>query len=143
MIYLDTSVLVAYYLPETLSDLVQQRLHQASAVVVSELAQTEFASALALRYRRGDLSLTDAQQVEMLFSSHLSADLYRTLHLNSAVFQQAYAFVSRFDLPIKAPDALHLAAAKLEEVPLVTADRQMARNAEMLQIDVELIIPAE
>lgn len=139
MIYLDTSILVAYYLPEPLSERVQQRLRRASGVVVSEFARIEFVSALALRHRRGDISLTDAQQVEILFAAHLSADLYRTLHLSHAIFHQAYAFVSRFDLPIKAPDALHLAAAKAEELLLVTADRQLAQNAEMLHVDVELL----
>ena len=57
MIYLDTSVLVAYYLPERLSALAQQRLLRATNVVISELVQTEFVFALSLRYRIGDLIL--------------------------------------------------------------------------------------
>lgn len=57
MIYLDTSVLVAYYVPEVLSEQVQQRLLAASIKIVSELVQTEFVAALAQRQRIGDLSL--------------------------------------------------------------------------------------
>ncbi len=139
MIYLDTSVLVAYYVPEPLSDLVQQRLLAASVVIVSELAQTEFVSALALRRRLGDLSLTAAQQVATLFAGHLAQGLYLSLHLNSVVYQQAQTYIQRFDLALKAPDALHLAAAALAQAPLVTADRQLARNAEVLGIDCELV----
>ncbi|HQY92242.1 MAG: type II toxin-antitoxin system VapC family toxin [Caldilinea sp.] len=139
MIYLDTSVLVAYYLPEALSTLAQQRLLTASSVIVSELAQTEFVAALSLRQRIGDLSLVDVMQVTALFTNHLASGLYVPLHLDSAVYRQAHTYIVRYDLPLKAPDALHLAAAALEQALLVTADQQLARNAQTLAIDVELL----
>lgn len=141
MIYLDTSVLVAYYVPEPLSDLAQERLLAASAVMVSELAQIEFFSALALRQRLGHLSLSDAQRVATLFAGHLAQGLYISLHLSSAVYQQAQMYIRRFDLALKAPDALHLATAAFAQAPLVTADRQLARNAELLDIPCELLSP--
>lgn len=139
MLYLDTSILVAYYVPEALSQFVQQRLRSAAEITISELAQTEFVAALSLRQRIGDLSLADVQQVTTLFTQHLDENLYRSLHLNRAAYRQARDYIARFDLPLKAPDALHLAAAALEQLPLVTADRQLARNAETLGIDVELL----
>ena len=139
MIYLDTSVLVAYYVPEPLSTLAQQRLMADPAVLVSELAQTEMVSALALRLRIGSLSLAAVQQVTTLFASHLTQGLYVPLHLSSAVYRQAPVYIARYDLAIKAPDALHLAAAALEQAPLVTADRQLAHNAQALGIAVELL----
>lgn len=139
MIYLDTSILVAYYVPEALSQRVQQRLSAAALVTVSELAQTEFVAALSLRRRVGDLSLGEVQQVATLFAKHLDDGLYHSLHLRSAVYRQARDYIARFDLPLKAPDALHLAAAALEQLPLVTADRQLARNAERLGINVDLL----
>jgi predicted nucleic acid-binding protein len=71
MIYLDTSVLVAYYVSEALSKQVQRRLFVASLKTVSELVQTEFVATLALRQSIGDLSLTDVQQVASLFTRHL------------------------------------------------------------------------
>lgn len=142
MVYLDTSVIVAYYIPEALSQVVQERLHTATILTVSELTQTEFIAALALRQRIGDLSLADIQQVTMLFKQHVDRRLYRSLHLNSAVYGQARDYIARFDLPLKAPDALHLAAAALEQLPLVTADRQLARNAEAVGVAVELITVA-
>ena len=139
MIYLDTSVLVAYYVPEPLSALAQQRLLAASTVFVSELVQTEMVSALSLRLRIGDLSFAAVQQVTTLFASHLAQGLYVPLHLSSAVYRQAHAYITRYDLPLKAPDALHLAAAALERAQLVTADRQLAHNAQALGIAVELL----
>lgn len=142
MIYLDTSVLVAYYVPEALSERVQQRLLNSAIITVSELAQTEFVAALALRQRIGDLSLAHAQQVTTLFRRHLDDSLYRSLHFNSTVYSRACDYIARFDPPLKAPDALHLAAAALEQLPLVTADRQLAHNAETLGIAVELLAAA-
>ena len=139
MIYLDTSVLVAYYVPEPLSTLAQQRLMADPAVLVSELAQTELVSALVLRLRIGSLSLAAVQQVTTLFASHLAQGLYVPLHLSSAVYRQAQVYITRYDLAIKTPDALHLAAAALEQAPLVTADRQLAHNAQALGIAVELL----
>lgn len=139
MVYLDTSALVAYYIPEALSQVIQARLRIATTVIVSEWVQTEFVAALSLRQRIGDLSLADVQQVTTLFVKHLDDNLYDSLHLNSVVYRQARDYITRFDLPLKAPDALHLAAAALEGLPLITADRQLARNAETLGIAVELL----
>lgn len=139
MIYLDTSVLVAYYVPEPLSELAQQCLMEAPAVIVSELAQTEMVSAPTLRLRLGDLSVAAVQQVTTLFANHLAQGLYVPHHLSSAVYRQAQAYITRYDLPLKTPDALHLAAAALAQARLVTADRQLARNAQALSIDVELL----
>lgn len=142
MIYLDTSVLVAYYIPEALSQLAQQRMQSATVIVVSELAQIEFVAALSLRQRVGDLSIADVQQVTALLTQQIDTQLYRSLHLNQAVYRQARDYITRFDLPLKAPGALHLAAAALEHLPLVTADRQLARNADLVGVPVELLTVA-
>lgn len=110
-------MLVAYYVPEPLSDIAQERLLAASAVMVSELAQIELFSALALRQRLGHLSLSDAQRVVTLFAGHLAQGLYISLRLSSAVYQQAQMYIRRFDLTLKAPDALHLATAAFAQAP--------------------------
>ena len=141
MVYFDTSILVAYYVPEALSAQADARLRQASIVAISELTHTEFVSALALRHRRVELSLSDAQQIAALFAKHLAEDLYQSVPLSAGVYRLARDYIARFDLPLKAPDALHLAVAATERLPLVTADRQLARNAEALGITMELLEP--
>ena len=139
MIYLDTSVLVPYYVPETLSQQVQQRMLSVTDVTISEFTQTEFVAALSLRRRLGDLPLADVQQIASLFFYHLNDGLYRSVRLDSGTYRLARDYIARFDLPLKAPDAFHLAVASLERLPLVTADRQLARNAGTLGVDVELL----
>ena len=139
MIYLDTSVLVAYYVPEPLSQQAQQRLLSATTVTISDLVQTEFVAALSLRQRIGDISLADIQQIATLFFKHVDDGLYHSLPLHSSTFRLARDYIARFDLPLKAPDALHLAAASLAQLTLATADRQLARNAQSLGITVDLL----
>ena len=141
MVYFDTSILVAYYVPEALSAQADARLRQASIVAISELTHTEFVSALALRHRRVELSLSDAQQIAALFAKHLAEGLYQSVPLSAGVYRLARDYIARFGLPLKAPDALHLAVAAAERLPLVTADRQLARNAEALGITMELLEP--
>ncbi len=122
MSYLDPSMLVAYYGPEPLSRRVQQVLSSAPSVTLSELAQAEFFAALSLCLRIGDLARTNVDQIANMFLNHL-----------------ARTFIARFDLPLKTPDALHLAAASFARLQLITADRQLARNARALGIDVALL----
>lgn len=139
MAYFDTSVLVAYYVPELLSERAQQRLLAASDAVISELTHIEFVSALALRHRRAELALLDAQQIAALFGRHLAEGLYRSVPLSADVYRTAREYITRFDLPLKAPDALHVATAAVEDAVLITADRQLARNADALGVRVELL----
>jgi len=49
----------------------------------------------------------------------------------------AGAYVRRFDLALRAPDALHIAVARRLDVALVTLDRRMAAAARELGVAVE------
>jgi predicted nucleic acid-binding protein len=122
-----------------MSSRVQQVIISSPSVTLSELAQAEFFAALSLRLRLGDLQRTTAEKIAELFLQHLDSGLYVSLHLHADVYRMARTFIARFDLPLKAPDALHLAAASLTGLQLVTADRQLARNAVTLGIDMDLL----
>lgn len=138
-VYLDSSVVVAYYVPEPNSERVQRLYEDIEQPVISELVDLEVAAALSLRSRTGDLEPTQAQRIVSLFNDHLESGLYTRLHLRANHYRWARDAIARFDLPLKAPDALHLAAAHAEGLHLITADRQLARNADALGIAFELI----
>lgn len=74
------------------------------------------------------------------FLSHLREGVYTEVLLKADHYRQARDYIARFDLPLKAPDALHLAVSAGQGLPLITADRQLARNAATLGIGAELVV---
>jgi predicted nucleic acid-binding protein len=56
------------------------------------------------------------------------------VEIHSADIRLAYSYVSRFDLVLRAPDALHLAIARRLDTTLVTLDRRLADAARDLGI---------
>lgn len=134
-------MVVAYYLPERLSARVQEVYDGHPGAAISDLVEVEFFAALSLRLRVGDLRREEAERVATTFTTHLESGLYAAHHLHAGHYRLARAFIARFDLPLKSPDALHLALCAAEGMDFFTADRQLARNAEALDVKVELLEP--
>lgn len=65
MLYLDTSVVVAYYCPEALSEVAEKMIVAASEPTISALTEVEFFSAVSRKIREGELVLRPAAVVEM------------------------------------------------------------------------------
>jgi predicted nucleic acid-binding protein len=140
-VYLDSSVVIAYYVPEAKSERVQALYEGFATPAISELVELEIISGLSLRIRTGDVERAQGEEVLTLFDEHLDAGLYTRLQMRAEHFTWARDAISRFDLPLKSPDALHLAAAQRGGLRLVTADRQLARNAAALGVAFDLVEP--
>ncbi|MEK8090793.1 type II toxin-antitoxin system VapC family toxin [Thermithiobacillus plumbiphilus] len=140
MIYLDTSALVPYYYPEPLSARVQQILQAQSQRVISEAVEVELHSALARKVREHALTPSGAQRIATLFLRHVEDGIFSRLSLRSAHYRLAREWIGRFDLPLRTLDALHLATAAFESLPLVTADEQLARSASILGIETIFLV---
>jgi predicted nucleic acid-binding protein len=134
-------VVVAYYVPEPLSGRVQAIYTALVAPAISELVELELFAALSLRLRVGDLERAPAEQVARLFLRHVAGGWYTRIHLHAGHYRAARGLIARFDLPLKSPDALHLAVCAEAGLQLVTADQQLARNAQTLGVGVELVRP--
>jgi predicted nucleic acid-binding protein len=139
LIYADTSVVAAYYLPEALSGRVQSIFGEHDEVFISELVEVEFMAAVSLRLRLGDITPDEARQATDLFTAHADGGLYGKVRLAAGHYRTARDYIGRFDAPLKSPDALHIAAASQRRLPLVAADRQLVRNAEAFGVEAELI----
>ena len=139
MHYLDTSVLVAFYLPEPMSAKVQERCSAMEALVVSGLSEVEFHSALARRVRMNELSKDDALRVFSLFKLHLDEGFYRMIGLEPRDFALARDWLATFRAPLRTLDALHLAVAFSNRLSLVTADRVLAKSAKTFGVKQELV----
>jgi predicted nucleic acid-binding protein len=139
MAYIDTSVLVAYYCPEPFSRACQEALGRHGAPAVSPLVELEFHSALASKVRARELDAAAGRRILTLFAMHLADGSYRVVPIEAGEYRLARDWIGGFSIALRAPDALHLAAALANGLVLLTADKAMARAAAQLGVQHELI----
>jgi uncharacterized protein len=137
--YIDTSVLGAYYCPEALSATAEAALRQIRAPVVSILSEVEFCSLVNRKRRLKELNERQAKEILDLFGTHVAEGFYRRLSLTTEHFLKARQLVASEVGSLHTLDALHLAAAITETLPLMTADREFAKATKRHRSPVILI----
>lgn len=136
-LYIDASALVKAYLSEPESEAVNRILEGRQDLVVSDLAVTETASALARRRREGKLLDEAASRAYRLMREHQATGVFRTADLTARVHREADRMLLSLDIPLRAGDALHLALAKSEDaVTVVTFDGRLAVAARRIGLAV-------
>ena len=130
---------MAYYCPEPLSFRAERLLAAQREPTISGLTEVEFASALARKTRLREISRTDVDRVLARFDAHIQENLYRRVATERRHFDLAFRWLAERRAPLRALDALHLAAAAANELDIVTADAPMARAARVLGIRVTLL----
>lgn len=136
-LYLDASAAVATVIEETASAAVTRFLHAATEpLILSELAAAEVASALSRLVRMGQVSNQSAVTRLAEFDAWRSSTTIG-IEFQMADFRLASVFVRRFDLGLRAPDALHAALCRRDDHRLVTLDRRLAAAAKALGVSVE------
>jgi predicted nucleic acid-binding protein len=139
MAYLDTSILVAYYCPEPLSEAAETMILADAQPAVSALTEVELVSALARKIREGELSRENANRVLTEFQSHLNRFLFKRIPLERDHYSVAFHWLAQFAVPLRTLDALHLAVAAQNNIELVTADRQLLQSARKLGVRTRLL----
>lgn len=139
MIYVDTSVLVAYYCPEPISSKAEEAITEADSPTVSPLCEVEFASAVAKKVREKLILKISANRILNEFQSHLHQLLFKRAPIEVDHFGLAFNWLARLEIPLGTLDALHLAAASKNNLKIVTADRQLSRAADKLGIQYRLL----
>ena len=137
-VYVDTSLLTAYYCPERDSALVQAYLASGIDIAISRLTETELASSLSRKVRTGELTSGDARRVLELFDSHVGT-AFELLSVTVIDLLAASRYIRRFDTALRTLDAIHAALASREEMTLATADVRLAEAATTLDIDTKLV----
>jgi len=134
--YLDASAIVPTFIKEPASERLDTFfLNPSETLIVSDFAAMEVASAVSRLVRMKRLSQAHAGRLLVEF------DAWRTTASESTDFQPsdfrlADIFVRRFDLGLRAPDALHAAVCRRVDYTLVTLDRRLAGAAEALGLRV-------
>lgn len=132
--YLDTSVLVAYYCPEELSEKAEKIVTSERGPFISSLTEVEFSSGVSRKVREGSLKRSEGELILAKFSTHLEENLYTRLSIESYHYKLARDWLSGLTIPLRTLDALHLAVAASKELTLATADGALARAAKALGI---------
>ncbi|MBV8779229.1 MAG: type II toxin-antitoxin system VapC family toxin [Alphaproteobacteria bacterium] len=134
--YLDASFLVALLTIEPSSFRALQYLRTyTGGLIVSDFAAAEFASAISRRVRIGQMPQAEGLLVLSALDQWAS-NAASGIQISSGDIALAATFLRRLDLPLRTPDAIHVAAADRLGATLVTFDRRMAANAAALSIPV-------
>lgn len=128
--YLDTSFAVAAFTAEEKTYLAQDWIgqHADQELYISDWTRTEFSSALSIKIRTEALSI--ANRAKVLADWHMfETGSLGHIGVISEDFLTATRFADRYDLSLRASDALHLAVAYRAGLSLVTFDKRMREAA--------------
>ena len=137
MIYLDASAFVSLFVEDAHSERIRSLLEERHpAVAVSTFGLIEFAAAVSARDRAGRLAFGQAADTLQQADTWVAAQA-TTVEVDPADHRVAAGYVRRFDLGLKAPDALHLATCARLGLPILTFDQRQAAAATALGLAVE------
>jgi len=139
MFYIDTSVIVAYYCPETLSETVEQLIVKIKQPAISHLTEIELTSAISRKIREKNLSQADGNRILTQFKSHIEQEFFRRLSIEYKHFQMGKTWISQFNTPLRLLDALHLAVASSYNLTLLSTDLQLLESAKLIGVDISTI----
>jgi predicted nucleic acid-binding protein len=135
MLYVDTSVLVALCTNEAkTADAVKWYGDCAEELASAAWCVTEFASALGLKQRTGQLTEPQAQTAWVKFERMCANDL-NLLPVEPMTFHKSAMLTMDAAASLRAGDALHLACAMEAKVAgMVTLDSVLAKNAQRVKV---------
>ena len=135
MLYVDTSVLVALCTNEAkTADVLKWYADCTDKLACAAWCVTEFASALGIKQRTGQLTKSQAQTAWVHFERICSNDL-QLLPVESVSFHKAALMTMDATTGLRAGDALHLACAvEANAQGMVTLDVVLAKNAKRFKL---------
>jgi len=139
MVYLDTSVLAAYYCPEAMSERAEAAIPRSDIPAISLLTQVELYSALSRKVREHTLSDADATRIAARFRLHIDNGCYVLLPVETAHYEFAREWIGRFSTSLKTLDALHLAICFSSDAVLLTADTGLAKAAKRFGVQTQVL----
>ena len=94
---------------------------------------------IARKRRLRELTERQAGEILNLFGVHVAEGFYRRISLTTEHFLKARQLVGAPNSALRTLDALHLASAITETLALMTADRDLAKEAKRHRSQVILI----
>ena len=130
MIYLDTSAAVPLFVQEPASEAVDAWLESCTdPIISSDWIVTEFASALSIKLRRGEINARQARAAWKDFNAFCNSGL-RLLPVSRNAFKEAAGMALNAASGLRSGDSLHLAMAlEAGASGLSTADDMLENGA--------------
>jgi predicted nucleic acid-binding protein len=136
MFYVDTSVLVAYYYPEPLSEEAESYITRYDHPAISNLTEVELCSAISKKIREGSINRNDANLIIAKFLGHIDEGFYVKILIDSHHYRLARDWIRQFNTTMRTLDALHLAVAFSKGLQIITADESISKSAEIFSVNV-------
>ncbi len=136
VLYCDTSVLVAYYVPEAHSAKAEKILDGHAQRVVSTLVLTEASSALRRKVHDKTIARADGQAAFDDLRQDVASGLFKLIEIERRHYDHAAQSMWTTKERLRTLDALHLAAAALDGMHLTTADNVMAKAGKELGVTI-------
>lgn len=136
MLYVDTSILVGFCTKEVKSPAINKWYESArdAKLISSTWTFTEFASALSIKERTGQITSKESKSAWKIFESMCDNDI-ELLPIDNKVFYSAGLLALDSSYKLRSGDALHLAAAKsFKAKSIITLDKVLEKNAARLKI---------
>ena len=136
--YLDTGILVKLLSPEPDTAFFEREL-RGHSLTTSELALVEVKTALCAKERNKFITALRRAHAEAKFAAMIGDGILELFELNNRTLRKATQIVQRCqpDVPLRALDALHLAACDLaQEFPLCTTDARMRAAAQLIAVPI-------
>jgi predicted nucleic acid-binding protein len=141
MLYVDSSILVGLCTKETKSPAINKWYENSRdlQLISSTWMFTEFASALSIKERTGQITPKESKNAWKIFEAICNNDI-ELMPIDNKVFYSAGLLVLDSSSKLRSGDALHLAAAKFFKAKaIITLDKVLEKNASRLKIKTIII----
>lgn len=139
MRYLDTSVLLAFLVPEVGSSAAEALMtSDGEPLAISSWSEVELVSALGVKLRTRQMTERDASSAIDAYTRLVLPSL-RRIQVGDADHRKAVTLLKGWRTSLRAGDGLHLAIADAHRATIFTLDQGMAKAGATLGIAVRLL----
>jgi len=139
MLYLDTALVVSALTAEDATSRVHSWLDRkrSETLATSAWVSTEFAAAIAVKVRMGELSVESSERSHAAYRSLAAGSVQR--EITSRHFERATELARLYEAGLRGGDALHLAIALGKDATLCTPEKRFVRACALLNLPHELV----